>query len=134
MENETAENRDNSTQQNKPQDVPLPDPSLLGLVTGLANQAMLSMGIFPNPIDGSRNILPNQARHLIETIALLDEKTKGNKTEEETKVIANVLHELRMIFVAAQNEKNRRDAGGNEAEDNQNGDNKAVSPEETPSG
>lgn len=109
MENETIENRENSDQPKQPQDVPLPDPSLLGLVSGLASQAMLSMGIFPNPVDGTTNILPNQAKHLIETIAMLDEKTKGNQSEEETKVIANVLHELRMIFVAAQNEKARRD-------------------------
>jgi hypothetical protein len=91
-----------------PQDVPLPDPTLAGLVSGLASQTMISLGIFPNPIDGSTNILPHQGKHLIETIALLNEKTKGNQTEEETKMFANVLHELRMIFVAAQNEKIKR--------------------------
>jgi hypothetical protein len=88
-----------------PQDVPLPEPTLTALVSGLATQTMISLGIFPNPINGSTNILLHQGKHLIETIALLDEKTKGNQTEEEIKMLANVLHELRMIFVAAQNEK-----------------------------
>ncbi|MDR0336950.1 MAG: DUF1844 domain-containing protein [Planctomycetaceae bacterium] len=91
-----------------PQDVPLPAPALIGLISGLASQTMISLGIFPNPINGSTHILLHQGKHLIETIALLDEKTKGNQTAEETKLFAEILHELRMIFVAAQNEKQKR--------------------------
>lgn len=111
MENTSNErkNAPNDAQHELPKDVPLPDPTLVQLVSGLASQAMISMGLFPHPINGQSAILPNQARHLIETIALLDEKTKGNQTEEETKTISNVLHELRMLFVAAQNEKQRRE-------------------------
>ncbi|MDR3196453.1 MAG: DUF1844 domain-containing protein [Planctomycetaceae bacterium] len=91
-----------------PKDVPLPNPTLIGLVSGLATQAMISLGIFPNPIDGSQKILLHQGKHLIETIALLDEKTKGNQTEEETKTLVNILHELRMLYVAAQKEKQKQ--------------------------
>lgn len=96
------------TQTDTPKDVPLPDPTLLSLASGLAAQAMISLGVFPNPVDGSVNILIHQGKHLIDTVALLDEKTRGNQTEEETKTFANLLHELRMIFVAAQNEVQRR--------------------------
>ena len=87
------------------QDVPFPEPTLLTLVTGLATQAMISLGIFPNPVDGETRILLHQGKHLIDTIALLAEKTAGQQTPEETKVFENVLHELRMIYVAAQSEK-----------------------------
>jgi hypothetical protein len=104
-ENETLIDHSEQTDQFK--DIPLPEPSLIGLVSGLATQTMISLGIFPNPINGSTNILLHQGKHLIETIAMLDEKTKGNQTEEETKTIEKVLHELRMIYIAAQNEKNR---------------------------
>lgn len=97
-------------QETQPKDVPLPAPTLTQLVTGLSVQAMISMGMFPDPVGGQTHILLHQARHLIDTIVLLDEKTHGNRTEEESKTIAQVLHELRMLFVAAQNEKNRRDA------------------------
>lgn len=100
----------NESQQQQPKDVPLPDPTLVQLVSGLAAQAMMSLGIFPNPVDGSTNILVHQAKHLIDTITMLDEKTKGNQTKEESETLTHVLHELRMIFVAAQNEKNRREA------------------------
>ncbi|MDR2117226.1 MAG: DUF1844 domain-containing protein [Planctomycetaceae bacterium] len=108
--NSDAQTPHSDTSTPTPQDVPLPNPTLVGLVSGLASQAMISLGIFPNPIDGSNNILLHQGKHLIDTIALLNEKTKGNQTEEETKTLANVLHELRMIYIAAQNEKQKQNS------------------------
>lgn len=89
-------------------DIPLPPPSLISLAGGLAHQAMISLGVFPNPIDGSTEILLHQGRHLVDTVALLEEKTRGNRTDEESQTLENLLHELRMIFVAAQEEKARR--------------------------
>ena len=80
------------------------------LVSGLAAQAMMSLGIFPNPIDGQTRILLHQGKHFIDTIAIVFEKTSGNLTPEETQAFENVLHELRMIYVAAQNEKQSREA------------------------
>ncbi|MDR1959743.1 MAG: DUF1844 domain-containing protein [Planctomycetaceae bacterium] len=91
-------------------DVPLPAPTLISLASGIAAQAMVSMGVFPNPMLGKPCMLLNQAKHLVDTVEMLFEKTKGNQTSEETKTLENVLHELRMLFVAAQNEKNRRSA------------------------
>lgn len=92
-----------------PKDVPLPDPTILDLVKGLATQAMISMGAFPHPVTGEVNMLLFQAKHLIDTVEMLFEKTRGNLTGEESKTIDSVLHDLRMIYIAAQNEKNRRD-------------------------
>jgi hypothetical protein len=105
-ENENLDSQ--TTRSDIPQDVPLPDPTLIGLVSGLATQTMVSLGVFPNPIDGSTNILLHQGKHLIETIALLDEKTKNNQTEDETQMLAHVLHELRLIYITAQNEKQKQ--------------------------
>ena len=91
------------------QDMPFPEPTLLTLVTGLATQAMVSLGIFPNPMDGETRILLPQGKHLIDTIAMLSEKTSERQTPEEAKVFENVLHELRMIYIAAQNERKKRE-------------------------
>lgn len=98
-------------------DIPLPEPTLTSLASGLAAQAMVSMGIFPNPATGKSCMLLNQAKHLIDTVEMLQEKTKGNQTPEETKTFENMLHELRMIFVAAQNEKSRREQGDSNPSD-----------------
>jgi hypothetical protein len=89
-------------------DVPLPPPTLVSLASGLAAQTMVSLGVFPNPATGKRVMLLNQAAHLIDTIELLCEKTSGNRTEEETRTLENMLHELRMIYLAAQKEKSKR--------------------------
>ena len=89
-------------------DVPLPPPTLVTLASGLAAQAMVSMGVFPNPATGKSVMLLNQATHLIDTIDLLFQKTEGNRTTEETQTLENVLHELRMIYLAAEKEKQRR--------------------------
>jgi len=89
-------------------DVPLPPPTLVTLASGLAAQAMVSLGVFPNPATGKSVILLNQAAHLIDMMDLLNEKTTGNRTDEETKTLENALHELRMIYLAAQKEINKK--------------------------
>ncbi|MDR0870658.1 MAG: DUF1844 domain-containing protein [Planctomycetaceae bacterium] len=98
-----------SDSQNIPQDVPLPEPTLLSLASMLASQAMISVGVFPHPVDGSTTIRLHQGKHLIDTVALLDEKTKASQTDEEKKTFENIIHELRMLYVAAQNEQQRRE-------------------------
>ena len=96
-------------EQHEQQDVPLPEPTLLMLVSGLAAQTMMSLGIFPNPVEGQTRILLHQGKHLIDTIAMLHEKTSGSQTSEETDAFERVLHELRMIYVAAQSEQANRE-------------------------
>jgi len=90
-------------------DVPLPPPTLVTLASGLAAQAMVSLGVFPNPATGKTVMLLHQASHLIDTVQLLYDKTTGNRSGEETRTLENVLHELRMVFLAAQQEKSKRD-------------------------
>ncbi|MDR2171706.1 MAG: DUF1844 domain-containing protein [Planctomycetaceae bacterium] len=107
-QNQNQDQDQNQNQDQRPQDVPLPEPSLLTLITGLASQAMVSMGMFPDPSGGQSEIKLHQAKHLIETIALLETKTEGNRTAEESSKLANLLHELRIIFIAAQKEQEKR--------------------------
>jgi hypothetical protein len=63
---------------------------------------MAAMGHLPDPLDGELVRRPRLARHHIETLVLLQEKTKGNLSPEESLMLENVLHELRMAFVAEQ--------------------------------
>jgi hypothetical protein len=83
-------------------DVPLPPPSLDFLASSLGMQAMIAMGLMPSPLTGKPEVHLNQAKHFVDTIAMLEEKTEGNRTPEETAVISNLLHELRMGFLAVQ--------------------------------
>ena len=92
-----------------PQDVPLPAPTLLTLASSIATQAMVSMGIFPSPLTGKSEFYLHQAKHLIDTVDLIIQKTEGNRTDEESKTLAGMLSELQMLFVAAGNEKKKRE-------------------------
>ena len=78
----------------------LPEPSFLALTDMLAGEAAMCLGLAQTP-DGSK--LPvdlETARTMIDMLGMLDQKTKGNLTAEESGVLENVLAYLRMQFVA----------------------------------
>jgi hypothetical protein len=58
------------------------------------------MGIIPNPANNQKEQDLPQAKFLIDTLSMLQEKTQGNLTEEETKLLENLLYELRMQFIS----------------------------------
>ena len=79
----------------------VPEASFQVLLATLATQAMAMLGLLPN-MDGPGNTEANlpMARHLIDMIAVLEDKTKGNLTDEESTTLNENLHQLRMAFVA----------------------------------
>lgn len=82
------------------QELPPPPPaSMQMLVTSLATQAVAAMGQLPDP--EGQNLPPNAdyARHFIDLIGMLEEKTKGNLSDEENNYLQETLHQLRMLFV-----------------------------------
>ncbi len=83
-------------------DPPMPPASIGMLMSSLATEALLSMGHLPHPVTGETILRRNQAKYLIDTLDLLKEKTAGNLTSEETIALDDVLHQLRMAFVAAE--------------------------------
>ena len=84
-----------------------PEPSLSFLITTLATQAMVAMGIVTHPAIEKSEVQLGQAKHFIDTIELLKEKTEGNRTSEETDMFDHVLYELRMGFVAVQGQQEK---------------------------
>ncbi len=78
----------------------LPDASFSVLLTTLATQALVALGQTGEPEQGKVPVDLNFAKHCIDTLDILEQKTKGNLTPEETELLARFLHELRMLFVA----------------------------------
>jgi hypothetical protein len=74
----------------------------------LATMAAVQFGDIPDPGTG-RPIEPNLvgAGHLIEVVAMLQEKTAGNLSADESKLIDSLLYDLRMRFVDAQSGQKR---------------------------
>ncbi len=80
-------------------DFQMPPASLEMLVTTLVTEAMISLGQVPHPHSGEVVFQPQQAKYLIDTIDMLHEKTRGNVTFDETQLMEQLLHQLRMVYV-----------------------------------
>jgi hypothetical protein len=85
-----------------PDDNQLPPPSFSFLVATHAAQLATLLGQTPNPMTGKTEVRLDMARHFIETLAILEEKTKGNLTPDESQLLSAVLHNARLGFVEAQ--------------------------------
>jgi len=80
----------------------LPPASFSILVSTLSTQALASMGYIPDPNGQPMTNLP-MAKHFVDTLAVLEEKTKGNLDNEESSLLTETLHQLRMAFVQTSN-------------------------------
>jgi hypothetical protein len=81
---------------------PEPALSFISFVLSLASTAAIHFGDLPDPISGGRaEVNLEGAAQMIEILALLDLKTRGNLTAEERQVLEQVLYELRLRFVEA---------------------------------
>lgn len=99
-EKEAAQKAAAEAEQRKRHRGPLPPPSLTMLVDSLGMQAMMAMGLVPHPDTGKTEVDLDQAKHLIDTVELLLEKTQGNRTQDETAAMEDLLHQLRLGYVA----------------------------------
>ena len=70
--------------------------------------AAVQFGDLPDPVSGEP-VEPNipAAGHLVEVIGMLQEKTTGNLAPAEAKLLDDLLYELRMRFVQAQQNEKR---------------------------
>ena len=85
----------------KPERAPLPEPSLKTFVSGLAGQVLINLGLFDNPLTGKRQVDLEQAKYSIDLLQILQDKMRGNLTDEEAKLMSAILYDLRMRYVEA---------------------------------
>ncbi len=76
--------------------------SFIAFVISMATNAAVHFGDVPDPISNEQRP-PNldAASQVIELLAMLEEKTRGNLTAEERQLLDQVLYELRMRYVEA---------------------------------
>ncbi len=77
----------------------MPPADFRALVGSLATQALLYMGAFPDPETGRAVVSLEYAKHAIDMLGVLADKTKGNLNDEEQQDLTEVLSELRQRFV-----------------------------------
>ncbi len=77
----------------------LPPASFETLVSTMVTQALFALGAIPDPRTGQRFENLDLARHHIDLLSVLQEKTKGNLSEDESAMISTTLYELRSRYI-----------------------------------
>lgn len=79
----------------------LPDIDFATFALSLASNVLVQLGEMPDPDTGK--VLPNLplAKQTIDILAMLQEKTKGNLTDAEEKLLKTLLYDLRVKYVDA---------------------------------
>ena len=72
---------------------------LLCLPLLLATRAAVALGQVPNPMTGKEEVDMAHAKFAIDLLQILDEKTKGNRGDEEEQLMNDILYRLRMLYV-----------------------------------
>jgi hypothetical protein len=77
--------------------------SFSGFVISLTTTAAVHFGDYPDPVTGELK-KPNieAAAQMIDILTMLEAKTRGNLTAQERSLLEQVLYDLRMRYVAAQ--------------------------------
>ena len=80
---------------------PLDDPaSFVSLIMSLASNAAASLGMMPHPVTGETGVDLKTAKHWIDVLGMLEQKTKGNLDPQEEQMLEGLLADLRMQYVS----------------------------------
>ena len=78
------------------------EASLSTLALSIASSAAMALGLAPHPVSGKTEKDLKLARFNIDLLAMLEEKTKGNRNEDEERFLQSVLQDLKLKFIQAQ--------------------------------
>jgi len=81
----------------------------------LFTQALMALGRIPNPITKKAHRNLPTARHFIDTLTMLEQKTAGNLTEDERRMLEEIQHQLRMMYMNEQDSVGRPAAPGRQS-------------------
>lgn len=89
----------------------MPEATFESLVSLLASQALLYLGAMPEPRSGQRMVSLETARHQIDLLAMLEEKTRGNLSKDEADQLAGLLYQLRSRYIAVSAAMRQKEQG-----------------------
>ncbi len=79
--------------------IPLPAINFATFIVSLNSSAYAHMGLLEDPAEGKKSINLPLAKQVIDIIAMLEEKTKGNLNSEEETMLESILYDLRIKYV-----------------------------------
>ncbi|MAT10160.1 MAG: hypothetical protein CMM02_04040 [Rhodopirellula sp.] len=96
---ETSDELLSEEQVDELESVEFPEASFDMLLMQHHTQAMLAMGMIPDPATGQVIKNKSAAKFHIDMLGIIQERTKGNLNQGEEEALNGVLHNLRMMFV-----------------------------------
>jgi len=77
----------------------LPIVTFSTLIVSLNAAVLSNLGVIDEPGSNKRIKNLQLAKHTIDILAMLEEKTRGNLTQDEATMLKSILYDLRMIYV-----------------------------------
>lgn len=77
----------------------MPEVTFSTFIISLASSALVQLGEVPNPETGTTSTDPCMARHSIDILEMLRQKTSNNLDRQESQLLDSILYELRMKYV-----------------------------------
>ncbi len=99
--NEEEKTRETLKEEVFPEEGPLPEIDFKNFILSLSTSALIQLGEIQDPFTQKVNKSLPLAKQTIDLIGMLKEKTKGNLSPEEGKIVEYVLYDLRMKYVKA---------------------------------
>ncbi len=104
-EEKKAQNMENNSgkqkQSKNEEQIILPEVTFSSFVISLSTAALVHLGEMEEPESGVKKKDLLLAKHSIDTLAMLQEKTRGNLEDDEKALLDHILFDLRMKFVQA---------------------------------
>jgi hypothetical protein len=80
---------------------PLPQANFALFISGLATEVLIYLGEVENPLTKKKEKNLQRAKYSIDLLSIIEEKTRGNLSDQEKTLLEQVLYDLRMRFVTA---------------------------------
>ncbi|SBW03723.1 conserved hypothetical protein [uncultured delta proteobacterium] len=78
---------------------PMPKVTFTTFILSIASSGLVQLGEVPDPDTGATRENLLMAKHTIDVLSMLRDKTKASIDEEESKLLEGLLYELRMKYV-----------------------------------
>ncbi len=79
----------------------MPEVTFPAFVMSLNTSALYHLGEIADPTTGKSLVDLELARHAIDTLVLIEQKTKGNLSDEEGSLLKNILYDIKLRYVQA---------------------------------
>lgn len=79
--------------------IPLPKIDFSMFLFSLNSSVLVHMGVLDDPATGKKSKNLTAAKQTIDILGMLEEKTRGNLTDQERDMLRHILYDLRMIYV-----------------------------------